>query len=156
VLLKDYLTVMISVSALFISWFNYQRERKKSKNILLRLLVLSKAIKKDFESLRFNHRMLHFLPGNRNEDYEKPFQVQKESLEKKIAQFYELLLLNQKISDEDVLLILDSLMKLEQYLFELNSTQIDNFDDLDSTRAITNPMNREIELIESLVQQYPN
>lgn len=152
--IKDMLIVGVSVLALTISFWNYLRDRKKSKNGFLRLVVLTQALKNDFDRLAFNYRMLHFIPGKINEDYIGAFNSSKNSLENKIKQFYDLLLLNQNFSEVDMKKVLKSLMELEQNLYDLYYSQIDNFEDLESTRAITNPMDEEMKHIESLINQY--
>lgn len=151
---KDFITIGISLLALLVSGTTYLRERKKSKNISLRLLMLSEAIKGDFQSLKFLHSMIYFIPDMKNKEYEASFNSKKISLESNIAKFYDLLLLNQKISDEDVKLILRSLLSIESNLFELAAYTVESQEDLEVTLAFVNPIYDELETIGRIVKEY--
>lgn len=80
--------------------------------------------------------------------------LKKSLLQLKINQMYELLLINQKIVDEDLKKIFSCLNGIDQNLFELANSRIDNFNDLDATRAITNPLAKDIEILVSIIKQY--
>lgn len=152
--LKDYFTLGIAILALVISFINFLRERKKSGNVLMRLIILTESIKSDFDQLKFDHSMIHLLPGFKNEEFQIPFNAKMKSLESKVSTYYDLLLQNQKISDFDVKKILKGLSVIEENLFELTSYPVDKLEDLETTRAFINPIIKEIEIIESVVQQY--
>ncbi|WP_342559627.1 hypothetical protein NSQ95_09830 [Psychrobacillus sp. FSL W7-1457] len=119
--------VIISVFALGISWFNSIRDSKKYKNIMLRLLILADGLSNDYDKLMFEYRMLHLIPRQKNEQHEDSFKIKKSLLQLKINQMYELLLINQKIVDEDLKKIFSCLNGIDQNLFELANSRIDNF-----------------------------
>lgn len=153
----DLAALVISLLALSFTTLTYLRARRKTKNQFVRLIILTKSIRRDLESIHFNHGLIHFIPGEKyNESAEESFNEKMHTVRLKIEKFYELLILDKKISSGDLLQLFECLTIIEDNLFELFHYTIENMEDLEVTKSMINPIGMQMEIIEKIIEEYNN
>ncbi|MCZ2260621.1 hypothetical protein KSU66_19305 [Sporosarcina sp. G11-34] len=152
---KDIITVLIAITALFLSVFNFFKDKRKSKNNFLRLVVIVKSLKREFSSLHFNHGMLNFIPGSETEKvYQTAFTEKSTIIDKKLSIIYELLMENHIISEKDITEVLENLNIIEEELFELMNYEIKDRNDMEIAKGFINPTYHCIEAVERIITEY--
>lgn len=152
--ISEGIAITISLIALFVSFLSYSRVKKLDGNSMIRLIIASETLKKDFYSLRTNHSIAHFIPGDITDGNAVVLNESFKKIETKIDLVYDLILKNTKISPSDVREIIENLEEVNYQLENLKHLEIESQDDMEIAKSITNTIMEKIEVIKRILTEY--